>query len=100
MAILYQRGGHPNGRVRYMGVGSRGGACPPWIFKRNTNIVDRGLKVLFSNFFCYFSVFFRRPPPLEQAKWCYFSVFFANFRSFFFVASPSLEKFSADALGR
>jgi len=28
-----------------------------------TNIVDRGLKVLFSVFFCYFSVFFSLPAP-------------------------------------
>jgi len=39
------------------------GSCPPWIFKHGTNIVDRGLKVLFFDLFCYFSVFFRCLPP-------------------------------------
>jgi len=37
-------------------AGSRG---PPWIFKHGTNIVDRGLKVLF---FANFRSFFRCPP--------------------------------------
>jgi len=32
-----------------------------------TNIVDRGLKVLFFGLFCYFSVFFPLD-PLEEAK--------------------------------
>jgi len=46
-----------------------GGACPPWIFIHGTNIADRGLKVLFSAFLCYFAVlFFRCPPPLDEAK--------------------------------
>jgi len=43
-----------------MGVGSggQGGREPPlWIFKRGTNIADRGLKVLF------FGLFFRWPFP-------------------------------------
>jgi len=40
-----------------MGVVSRG-PCPPWIFQHGTNIVDTGLKVYFSDVFCYFSVFF------------------------------------------
>jgi len=42
-----------------MGAGSRG-PCSPQIFKHGTNIINRGLKVLFSAFFCYF---FRCPPP-------------------------------------
>jgi len=54
-----------------------GGPClPPWIFKFGTNIVDRGLKVLFFGFFCYFSAFFAifrsffrcLPSPLEEAE--------------------------------
>jgi len=45
-----------------MGVGSgRLGGVPPWIFKHGTNIVDRGLKVLFRPFLL-FSVFFPLPP--------------------------------------
>jgi len=60
-----------------MGVGS-GDRGPTWIFIHGTNIVDSGLKVLFSAFFCYFSVFF------------------ATFRSFFRWPLPG--KFFADAL--
>jgi len=43
-----------------MGVGNgrQEGAVAPWIFIHGTDIVDRGLIVLFSVFFCYFSVFF------------------------------------------
>jgi len=44
-----------------MGVGS-GGPCTPWIFKHGTNIVNRGLKVLF------FGLFSVAPSPLEEAK--------------------------------
>jgi len=41
-----------------MGVGSGGqGGHGPWIFKHGTNIVNRGLKVLFFGLFCYFSDF-------------------------------------------
>jgi len=37
--------------------------------KHGTNIVDRGLKVLFFSLFCYFSVFFPLPPPpLKKTK--------------------------------
>jgi len=49
-----------------MGVGSgrqEGRAPSPWIFKHGTDIVDRGLIVLFFGLFCYFSIF-RCPPPL------------------------------------
>jgi len=45
-----------------------GGRGPQWIFKHGTNIVDRGLEVLFFSLFCYFSVFFPLPSPLEEAK--------------------------------
>jgi len=47
-----------------MGVGRGGrGPCPPWIFIHGTNIVDRGLKVLFSAFFAIFLFFFPLLPP-------------------------------------
>jgi len=51
-----------------MGVssGGAGAAVSPWIFKHGTNIVGRGLKVLISAFFCYFSFF--PLAPLEEAK--------------------------------
>jgi len=49
-----------------MSVGSwgQGGRVPPpWIFKYGTNIVDKGLKVLFFGlFFAIFWSFFRCPP--------------------------------------
>jgi len=44
-------------------AGSRRGRVPPWIFKHGTNIVDKGLKVPFLTFFCYFLVFFSVGPP-------------------------------------
>jgi len=41
-----------------------GGRAPPWIFKYGTNIVDRGLKVLFFDLFLlFFDLFFIWPPP-------------------------------------
>jgi len=47
--------------LRQRGAGGRG---PPWIFKHGTNIVDRGLNVLFFGLFCYFSdVFPLAPSP-------------------------------------
>jgi len=45
-----------------MGVGS-GGPCPPWIFIRGTNTVDRGLKVLFFGVFLLFLGLFSVGPP-------------------------------------
>jgi len=48
---------------RQRGAGGRGS---PWIFKHGTNIVDRGLKVLFFGLVLLFSVFFRCPPSLEN----------------------------------
>jgi len=48
------------------------GPRPLWIFKHGTNIVDRGLKVLFSTFFAIFRYFFANfgyfsvAPPLEN----------------------------------
>jgi len=79
-----------------MGVGSEGqGAVVPPGFSNMvyTNVVNRGLKVLFSAFFCYFSVFFPLPPPMEEAKQCYFLVFFANFRFFYRCPPSPLENF-------
>jgi len=40
----------------------RGTVPPPWIFIHKTDIVDRGLKVLFLGLFCYFSIFFPLAP--------------------------------------
>jgi len=48
-----------------------GRAVPsPWIFKHGTNIVDRGLKMLFFRpFLLFFGLFFPLPPPLlEEAE--------------------------------
>jgi len=51
-----------------MGVGCGGqGPVVPLDFQHGTNIVDRGLKVLFFGLFCYFSVFFS-VAPLKEAK--------------------------------
>jgi len=50
-----------------VGIGGQGGRGRPWIFKHGTNIVDRGLKVLFSAFFYIFRSFFPLA-PLEEAK--------------------------------
>jgi len=70
-----------------MGVGSRGQegcAPPPQIFKHGTNIVDKGLKVLFFGLFCYFRAFFPLSLPVKETKSAIFrSFFFVNFRSFF-----------------
>jgi len=65
-----------------MGVGSggQGGHALPWIFIHGTNIVNKGLKVLFSAFFAIFR---------------YFLLIF----SLFPLAPSPLGKFSADALG-
>jgi len=45
-------------------VSAAGGRGPPRIFVHGTNIVDKGLKVLFFGFFfAIFDLFFRCPPP-------------------------------------
>jgi len=42
---------------------------PTWVFKHGTNIVDRGLKVLFIGLFLlFFGHFFVAFPLLEEAK--------------------------------
>jgi len=80
-----------------MGVGSGGrGPWPPWIFKRDTNIVDRGLKVLFFGLFCFISVFFFIAPSLKWLNSAIFRYFLLIF-SLFSVVPPS-GKFSAEAL--
>jgi len=56
-----------------------------WICIHGTNIVNRGLQVLFFSVFCYFSVFFLLPPPPPCKRlnidifwsFCYFSIFFS-----------------------
>jgi len=51
-----------------MDVGSEGqGGLGPWIFMHGTDIIDRGLIVLFFCLFCYFSVFF---PLAPQETFC------------------------------
>jgi len=79
-----------------------GAVAPPWIFIHGTDIVDRGLIVLFfslfsvgspgrglkcyfSVFFCYFLIFFSVGPPETGSI---FRCFFFYFRSFFPLASP------------
>jgi len=50
-----------------MSISSGGqGAWPPWILKHGTNIVDRGLKGLFSAFLLFFGLFSVTPP--ERGK--------------------------------
>jgi len=80
---------------RQRGAG-RGAAAPSWIFKHGTNIVHRGLKVLFSAVFCYFGRFFRCSPGRGQIV-LFFGIFLLIF-GLFFVGSPAPGKFSADAL--
>jgi len=82
-----------------MGVGSgEQGALPPWIFKHGTNIVDRGLKVVFFDLFLLFFGLFSVGPLWKRLNSVIFLAFFANFLSFFYCPLP-LGKFSADALG-
>jgi len=73
-----------------MGVGSggQGTMAQPWIFIHGTNLVDKGLKVLFFGVF-YFSVFFSvasifPPPPLKEA---FNSAIFRSFLLFFSIFS-------------
>jgi len=78
-----------------------GGRGPPWfkIFIHVTNVVDRGLKVLFSVFFCYYLVFFRCSLPGRGLIVLFFGLF-AIFGLFSVAPSPSHPpgNFSADAL--
>jgi len=75
-----------------MGVGS-GGVPPPRTFIHDTNIVDRGLKVLF---FGIFLLFFRSFFSLALPLWKRLNS--AIFRYFFRYPPLSPGKFSADAL--
>jgi len=43
-----------------------GGPWPPWIFKHGTNIVDRGLKVLFFGLSLLFFGLFSVGPPWKR----------------------------------
>jgi len=53
-------------KVTVMGVDSGRGPWPSWIFIHDTDIVDRGLIVLFFGIILLFSFFFRCPPyPLK-----------------------------------
>jgi len=71
-----------------------GGGAPPWIFIHGTDIVDRGLIVLF---FSPFSV----GTPLEEAYWCYFLVFLCYFLVFFPLRlSSPLKNFLPTPLAR
>jgi len=50
-----------------MGVGSGDGLWPSWIFMHGTNIVDRGLIVLFFVFLAIFFGLFSIASSLEEA---------------------------------
>jgi len=78
--------------------GAREAVAPPWIFKHGTNIVNRGLIVLFSAFFAIFRCFFPLALPPGRGLIVLFSVFFAIFRSFSPLPPSSHGNFSADAL--
>jgi len=75
-----------------MSVGGRGAVASPWIFKHCTNIVDRGLKVLFFGLFCYFWSSYPLPPTLEEANSAIFRYFLLIF-GLFCVGPPLLENF-------
>jgi len=75
-----------------------GGLWPPWIFIHGTNIVDRGLKVLFFGVFLLFFGLFSVAPLLV----CFFFALFWFFLWFFVFLCPpppppSPGNFSADA---
>jgi len=67
------------------------GRRQPRIFKHGTNIVKRGLKVLFSAFFCYFSVFFPLVPHWKRLNSAIFQYFLLIFG--LFSVGPLLENF-------
>jgi len=69
-------------------AGSRG-PWPPWIFIHGTDLVNRGLIVLFFAFFCYFSFFFVAPSPGKGIIVLFFGIFFLIFFGLFFVTAPS-----------
>jgi len=79
---------HPYALQPWASVG--GGACPPWIFKHGTNIVDRG-------FFAIFGLFFVAPPSRKRLNSAIFGIFLLIFGLFPFLPLPA-EKFFADAL--
>jgi len=63
-------------QVELMGVGSGGQWLPSWIFIDGTNIIDRGLKVLF------FGLFFRCPHPGRGLIVLFFGLFSVVFSVF------------------
>jgi len=59
-----------------MGVGSGGrGRTPSWIFIHGTDIVDRGLIVLFFDLFLPFFDLFSVGPPWKRLKEIFFGLF-------------------------
>jgi len=71
-----------------------GGPWPPWIFKHGTNIVGRGLKVLFFDLFLlFFDLFFRCPPPPMEEASDIFRYFLLLFVFFSFVLPLSSKMF-------
>jgi len=84
------------------GHGQQGGKpCPPGFSFMvqnicSTDIVDRGLIVLFLGRFCYFSVFISVASPHGRGLILLFFVFLLYFG--LFSVAPPLENFSADAL--
>jgi len=74
--------------VHYVHRRGRGGVAPPRIFINGTNIVDRGLKVLFFGLLLFFGIFFRCPHSRKRLNSAIFRYFLLNFR-YFFHCSPS-----------
>jgi len=71
----------------------------PWIFIHGTDIVNKGLIMLFFSLFCYFSVFFSVGPPLGRGFIVLFFGLFWYFSIFFSVGPLSLENFLPTPLG-
>jgi len=76
-------------------AGCREGPWPLWIFIHGTDIVNRGLIVLFFVFFSIFRSFFRLPPlpPWKRLNSAIFRFFFC-----YPPLAPTPGNFSADAL--
>jgi len=77
-----------------MGVGSGGQGVdrgPPWIFIYGTNIVDKGLKVLFFGVFLLFFGLFSIGPPGSGLRVLFFNIFLVFFG--LFPSPPPLKIF-------
>jgi len=80
---------------RSMGVGSGGqGHGLPWIFIHRTDIVNRGLIVLFLVFLLFFGIFSGAPSGIGLkvpffSLFCYFSIFFPLAPEKIFLRTPS-----------